>query len=817
MTFEGERSKVKLKKQMGIMGISAAMLLSAMPVAGAMSLPAPNSVTAVPATPSEMIVAKELGVSVSEAPVDTKISRERAIELAKQYIPVPEDYTLQSVNYQNMRYVVSSGAGAWSIHFVKQDQRRHYGNINVTVDAETGKLQSFYSHEDTSGKQASYPPKVDLEEAKQISQDMIEKLNPELKGQLQYYEAQEQPIRKPLTGNMHYPVRFARVANGIVFPQNFVTVTVDGDGKVVSYQVQWDTSLSFKAPDQPISSAKADELFKKQSDIQLRYIFAGNGLGKSEPLVTYYMEPMFLDAKTGEATLLNGMKPNDASKWIPASEKPLPSNTAAGKKLTKEQAVERVQSIVKLPSDAKLEDASYYENVDQATGKTSAVWDLRWTVGSGDKPEKPTIHAGVDSSTGALLRYSKYDYRVTAEAADTKNQETSAELSYDKLQAKAIEHVKALQPAYAHELFLQPKSTEEAMQSKLPHMQGYPFYFKRIVAGVQTEYEFLNLQLDPKTGDIVEYYSNLTNFSYPAETPKVISKDEAASILLDQYRVELQYVLDYKANPGSPFYGMAIPMEKYNVLVASGEIVPGDGSSKPETKLVYQLVPKYEFRQPAVLDAKTGEWKSREDGQIVRPITALPADIIGHWAEDALTLMFDYQALDVTDGQVKPDEGITRGEMVKMLLAAVNGGYMPVSAGMYADRKASFSDVSNDNKYFAYIENAIDRNLIDRTAGEFKPEGILTRQELASMLVRGLGYQNLAKVEGLFNQKATDLDGVANQGDIALVTGLSMMSLDNGKFVPLGEMTRAQAATAFYKFLQARASLQSQPGYGMYY
>ena len=45
----------------------------------------------------------------------------------------------------------------------------------------------------------------------------------------------------------------------------------------------------------------------------------------------------------------------------------------------------------------------------------------------------------------------------------------------------------------------------------------------------------------------------------------------------------------------------------------------------------------------------------------------------------------------------------------------------------------------------------------------------------------------------------------------AIVVGLGIMSLTRGNFVPDREVTRAEAATAFYRFLTVRAELKEAP------
>ena len=186
------------------------------------------------------------------------------------------------------------------------------------------------------------------------------------------------------------------------------------------------------------------------------------------------------------------------------------------------------------------------------------------------------------------------------------------------------------------------------------------------------------------------------------------------------------------------------------------------------------------------------------------------SDIEGHWGQQELQLMLDYQALDVKDGKANPDDKIKRGELVKMLVIAMNGG----NGGFYygAERAASFADVSNGSKYFAYVENAVDRGLLD-VGAEFNPEATLNREEMAHLIVKALGYKTLAKYDGIFNDHFADAGKLAHVGDAAIVVGLNIMSLTDGYFAPKGEVTKAQAASAFYRFLERRAELQDQPRY----
>jgi hypothetical protein len=127
------------------------------------------------------------------------------------------------------------------------------------------------------------------------------------------------------------------------------------------------------------------------------------------------------------------------------------------------------------------------------------------------------------------------------------------------------------------------------------------------------------------------------------------------------------------------------------------------------------------------------------------------------------------------------------------------------------DRAASFADVKNDSPYFAYVERAVDLRLLDKTSGDFNPSATMTREDMAQLIVRALGYGKLAEYDSMFAKNAADASALKRPGDAAIVVGLGIMTLQNGYFLPSAKVTKAQAATAFSRYLQARAQLQDKP------
>lgn len=84
----------------------------------------------------------------------------------------------------------------------------------------------------------------------------------------------------------------------------------------------------------------------------------------------------------------------------------------------------------------------------------------------------------------------------------------------------------------------------------------------------------------------------------------------------------------------------------------------------------------------------------------------------------------------------------------------------------------------------------------------------MNREELAQLLVRALGYDKLANYSDLFNLQVKDATEVKLKGQVAIILALGILTTNEGNFTPAQDVSRAQAATAFYRYLQKRSTLQ---------
>ncbi|MNC03788.1 hypothetical protein D3C75_512120 [compost metagenome] len=789
----------------GAVGLSAALLLAgALPAAAAPLATAATSNTVSSTSPA-------VSAAPSEAAVDTNtaIKRDQAVELARKLAQVPQDYEVSNVSLQTAG-TVGTGGATWSINFSKQVKDKYYGNYYIGISADTGELTQMNSYSNNTESPPVYPPEKDLKAAKTVAEAFINGLYPGKLAETRYNTVVENNFKTPLMGDVRYTYRFDRVVNGVLYPANGFSVDVDGSGQVVGFTYLWDKTTQFPDASAVISQEKAESLWKEKTELTASYYRPYNkNVKTNSPFIAYRITPVQLNALNGEVDYGNASAQESGGLLANA---PLGTAPAKDKALTQSQAIEAVTARFPLPAGAKLENASYQEYNENNLSEYTRTWNISWTLpeeesSKSDKADKiaypigsRSINANVDASSGEIRNYSRNEYRPY-QSAQLKPEDYK--VAIDTAKTTAVNLVKGLLPHMAHQLELHYYDpAKQASASYWNSNPSYSFSFDRVIDGISTG-ESVQVTIDATNGSVVNYNNNLTGYSYPSSKPALTDPAQAKGLLLGQYSLQLQYVVDWAAGYD---YGN-LPLEKYRVMVAAGKI-PATAAGSQKVRLSYVPVAQNtELVNGYFLDAASGEWRDNRNGETFRSDKAAAEDIAGHWAERALSLMVEYNAIDVKDGKVNPDQAATRGELIKMLVLAASGGYLPMAYD--SSRTASFSDVKASSALFAYVENAVDMNLIDRDpTGEFNPDQIMTRDDMAQLIVRALGYNKLAQQSSMFRLDVTDVDTVQHKGHAAIAVGLGIMSIDGSQFRPSDEVTRAQAATAFFRFLEKRGTLQ---------
>lgn len=169
-------------------------------------------------------------------------------------------------------------------------------------------------------------------------------------------------------------------------------------------------------------------------------------------------------------------------------------------------------------------------------------------------------------------------------------------------------------------------------------------------------------------------------------------------------------------------------------------------------------------------------------------------DLQGHWAEKQINqwaakgLAGGYE-----DGTFRPDNGVTRAEFV----ALVNRAFAIPASGAVD----SFTDVSNDQWFYGEVAKAKAAGYIGGYEdGTFRPNQTISRQEVASILVRLLKLQPTSEGTGLFAD-TQQIQEWARPAIGAVVKSGLMKGYPDNTFQPVKSITRAEAVVVLDRAL----------------
>ena len=195
---------------------------------------------------------------------------------------------------------------------------------------------------------------------------------------------------------------------------------------------------------------------------------------------------------------------------------------------------------------------------------------------------------------------------------------------------------------------------------------------------------------------------------------------------------------------------------------------------------------------PTTVDAGAGNVQAAVSapGRVALVLdTAVLRDVPpGFWAQAAIDrLLVAGVVQGFPDGSFRPDLPVTRAELVKMLVVALN--IAPSASG---SAQAGFSDVASSAWYAPYVALAAGAGIVQGLSPtSFGPNQPVTREQMAVMVARALHLTGAADLT-FSDAAAIDPSAVPSiEADVAagLITGLP-----DGSFQPQAPATRAQAA-----------------------
>ena len=172
-------------------------------------------------------------------------------------------------------------------------------------------------------------------------------------------------------------------------------------------------------------------------------------------------------------------------------------------------------------------------------------------------------------------------------------------------------------------------------------------------------------------------------------------------------------------------------------------------------------------------------------------------DINIPWAKNQIEVLAARHIISGLDNSsYGSNDNITRAAFAKLLVYALN-----LEQGA---NKVEFSDVINGQWYTEPVEIAASLGIVTGYEGKFNPNGEITREEMATMIVRALRNVNPNGDYTLGTTTFADNSNISSwaQEAVSIASGKGLRNgLDGNKFGPMDKATRAQSAVIIYRML----------------
>ncbi|MDD2553797.1 MAG: S-layer homology domain-containing protein [Desulfotomaculaceae bacterium] len=265
------------------------------------------SKVAIPLSPMEEVAVEE---------AKNLLSRDEALELATGAVQVPSEYVLNNSRLEqdylfndikNWYFSWEAGSGA---------ERKM---MDITVNAAGGELISFNIGSYFYGPAESPEVKFSEKDALKIAEDYIKNVQPGRWSEVVHVNSR--PDYYPLIDGEGVPqpsaynFNWARLANGVQFPDNGFNVVVDSaTGEITSYRMTW-WGVSFPDQQGVMGGEKAADKYLREAPLSAAYLrlWTGQPYSKTreegEVHLVYYTAGQnftMLDAFTGQLLDFNG-------------------------------------------------------------------------------------------------------------------------------------------------------------------------------------------------------------------------------------------------------------------------------------------------------------------------------------------------------------------------------------------------------------------------------------------------------------------------------------------------------------------------------
>ncbi|MEW6697067.1 MAG: YcdB/YcdC domain-containing protein [Bacillota bacterium] len=690
-----------------------------------------------------------------------KFPLDKAIERAKEVFRIGSEYESFKSGFNSY-----DGKAEWHLNWNRDTEPR--GNISVRVDALTGDIIGMDRWQDMPpGQRYSGLPKYSYEEATKLAQEWAKKLLPHYVSQTRLDPNRERPFFGfGERGPVEYYYNFARVVNGVSFPEHNIHVRVNGDtGEIMGFHLNWDNKLNFPSVAGKISATQAEKVFGE--NVELVYFRPHMSGTENPPVKLIYQVKngagLLIDALTGKVIdepryfydKAGGMggdnmaieERKEKQELSPVEQKEVDKLKNL---LSTDKALEQVKKALQIPADLKQTESRLSQDYQYPE---QTQWNFHWR--SEKEAAYQSINASVNAVTGELVSFNKW-MRSYDETAGKKPQFTK-----EQAQKAAEDFIKKQQSRRFGEIKLQNSWNENYIEKGMPGI--YRFSYVRLVNNIPFTNNGFDVEVNAYTGEVTSYRMSWWNVSFP-QPAGLLDKGKAVESFLGDGGLALDYMRIHR------------------------------GSNEPRINLVYRL----KDRPSYMVDAQTGKFLNWNGEPIAPKQTNQFTDIAGHPSENDILQLAKANIVKSADGKFHPNRNITKLEALEMLVAS-RGWYMEPPYRIMQDSK------EQEEQKKKIIDAAVSLGII--AAGETKDLDIeLSRLEMARLMINTLDYDGAAKVSGIYTLKTKDANLIpaAMKGYVALSLGLGLQSDNKGYFNPNGKVSRGLAATSLVRMLKVQ-------------
>lgn len=685
---------------------------------------------------------------------ETDIPKDRIIKRIHELFPGKFTH-IQDEDFQRERTVSHQGNGlqTHSIYFNHRLNNRDYESGSFTFVGDDLELKTF-SYRPKNQIGAYYPPLVDREEAKEIAENFIADLHP----YHNYRLLQSDVDSGKLTDPIQYHFNFNLFYLDVPVVGATISLTVRGDGEIIFYSrnEQAIKRYSYERQRSILNEEDVLEQIREQTELELIYVLDINDTDDPNVYLAYRPKKRIggMHAITGKWYQNGSFKErldNGESGYTYITQRPHEISDP----ITPQEARNIATKLLELPDrDLKLK----INHIDEKDYDDSTIIRVHYTYERGNAAFGSSME--IDKETGDVLYYNRHwDFDLIEQ------EETGQRISEEEALDKAVAAFKEYAPSIAHKYVL--PDNEYGYD---PYTKSYFFKFQRMENEIPLVGDYVTISISALNGEIL--YLDTRN-RYEGDLPptiNVVSVEEAIENYVDKLAVTLRYTLDYREEDPNQLY------------------------------LVYTL------DQPdddEYFNAVTGEWTQFE-GASVRDEADLDHPLI----TEEIRFLAESGILTI-DEDFDPERSITKGEALEILIRSTTYYYDSYYA--HEELKPTFKNIDPSHPLFYLVEYAVELGVLDDKQSTFDVDEVITKEELASWMIKMLHLETAARHGDIDQMNFTDADQINPdfKGHVALLAAYGVLTgNEQGQYQPKSEVTLNQMVEALFRFANVLITLE---------